>query len=289
MNQEFRNNHVLKKISYEAIAEKIAVVDGIDRQETDFSEIRKLIGSIFVGYGCLTRIVNCERGWRARKNCGNVFFDNIKQLWYPPAHLIAYFGRMNQPNSPMFYVSASRDIALLELRPIPGDLITVLEVRLFDREKSPHVMEIGVAEKVSQHSLGRDVKILENTSFGRSFLGDEIKKNLLIRNFLAKEVTRSVGSEDKWHFKVTAAIAGNLLASREIDGILYPSIAGDGLASKGGQNLALKPLAADRLFQPVACFAVRVIEWVSEPSPGWLVECVGEAKEVTLDGCIRWM
>lgn len=289
MNKEFQKNHVLKKISYEAIEEKISVIDSIDRQEVDFSDIKNLIGSIFVGYSCLTRIIDPKRGWRARKNGGDVLFDNVKQLWYPPAHLISDFGRMNQPKSPIFYVSASHETAVLEIRPIPGDLITVLEVGLFGQAKDPHVMEIGVAEKVSQYGLGHDVQILENTSFGRSFLGEEIEKNLLIRNFLAKEVTRAVGPEEKCHFKVTAAIADNLLASRRIDGILYPSVAGDGLASKGGQNLALKPLAADRLFRPVTCFVVRVMEWVAEPSPGWLVECVGKAKEIASDGSIRWI
>lgn len=283
-----RSNEILKRIPRDVIVERIRVLDELDRRNTSFSEIQRHVDALFHGYSCLTRIVDCKQAWRARKNLGNSLFHHVHELWHPKPEHVKNFGRMNQPAKPMFYISASHQTAVLEMRANPGELVTILEIGLKAEKNLPHVMEIGVAEKSSQHNLPTTVKLLENTKSGRSFLRGDIEKNLLIRNFLAKEVTRIVDPAETHQFRVSAAISDRLTSSDRIDGVEYPSIAGDGTASKGGVNLAIKPSAASRLFKPAGCFVVRVIDCVLLPTPGLLVECTNVATSIQPDGSIEW-
>lgn len=283
-----RSNSILERISANQIAERVRAIDELDRRDASFSAIQQHVDAILPGYCCVTRVVDCKQAWRARKNLGNTLFTHVDELWYPKPELVKYFGRMNQPARPVFYISASHQTALLEARANPGDLVTILEIGLRAETSLPHVMEIGVAEKASQHNLPTTVNILENTAAGRALLRGDVEKNLLIRNFLAKEVTQIVSHDDTHIFKVSAAIYDRLTSSDEIDGVEYPSIAGDGTASKGGVNLAIKPASADRLFKPVGCFVIRVIDCVLQPTPGLLVECTNTATNILPDGSIEW-
>lgn len=283
-----QSNDILRRLSEGQIADRILALNELDRLTTSFPVIQQHVDAVFLGYSCLTRIVDCKQAWRARKNIGSALFSNTSELWHPKPEYVKDFGRMNQPHKPMFYISASHQTAILEVRANPGDLVTVLEIGLKSETELPHVMEIGVAEKASQYRLPTTVNLLENTAEGQVFLGSELKKNLLIRSFLAAEATRIVDAADTHIFKVSAAISDRLTSSVNIDGIEYPSIAGDGTASKGGTNLAIKPAAADRLFQPVGCFVLRVISSVLHPEPGLLVECTNVATSIHRDGSIKW-
>lgn len=282
------SNSILKQISERQIAARIRAIDELDRRNASFPVIQRHVDEIFPGYSCLTRVVDCKQAWRARKNLGSALFTHVDELWYPKPEYVKDFGRMNQPARPMFYISASHQTAVLEVRACPGELVTVLEIGLRAETVLPHVMEIGVAEKASQYSLPTTVNLLENTTAGRSFLRGTIAKNLLIRDFLAKEVTRIVDTSDTHEFKVSAAICDRLTSSDKIDGVEYPSIAGDGTASKGAVNLAVKPASADRLFKPVGCFVLQVIDCVLQPTPGLLVECKNVATAILPDGSIKW-
>lgn len=270
------------------LAMRIRAIDNLDRRSSPFPLVQQHVDAISPGYGCLTRIVDCKQSWRARKNIGDALFNHVSELWYPKPEHVKDFGRMNQPEKPVFYISASHQTAVLETRANPGDVVTVLEIGLRAETDLPHVMEIGVAEKASEHNLPTTVNLLDNTPAGRAFLGSDITKNLMIRSFLAREVTRIVEPSDAYMFKVSAAICERLTSSDKIDGVEYPSIAGDGSASKGGTNLAVKPASADRLFKPVGCFVLRVIDCVLQPTPGLLVQCVNVATHILSDGSIKW-
>lgn len=283
-----QSNSILEHISEQQIVERIRAIDELDRRNASFALIQQHIDAVFPGYCCLTRVVDCKQAWRARKNIGSVLFTHVDELWYPKPELVKDYGRMNQPKKPVFYISASHQTAVLEVRAAPGDLVTVLEIGLKSEASLPHVMEIGVAEKASQHSLPTTVNLLENTPEGRSFLCGDAAKNLLIRSFLAREVTKIVDPADTYIFKVSAAICDRLASSDRIDGVEYPSIAGDGTASKGGANLAVKPVSADRLFKPLGCFVLRIIDCVLQPMPGLLVECTNVATSILPDGSIKW-
>lgn len=281
-------NDVLPSISENRIAELIIALEKIDRARASFTDIRSLVQELFLGYSCLTRLIECHQSWRARKNIGSKLFTNVSELWYPKPSDVKRYGRVNQPGDPIFYVSASHQTSLLESRPVKGELVTILEIHLKNPTALPHVMELGVAEKSSEHKLPTTVNLLENTQLGREFLGKQISKNLAIRSFLARELVKIIGNEEAHQFKVTAAIASILLSSERIDGLEYPSIAGDGSGQGGGVNLAIKPYSADRLFKPYSCFTLEVLDITSGLAPQYFVQKVAQSSGISVDGSIIW-
>lgn len=88
-------------------------------------------------------------------------------------------------------------------------------------------------------------------------------------------------------FKVSIAIAEVLMECDVIDGVAYPSIAGDGTGSGGGGNMALRPAAADRLFAPEVCWLEEVVR-VVEPPGTFEVLIVKRAHAIEPSGKIVW-
>lgn len=243
------------------------------------------------GYSCLTRIIETEYAYRARINSSEKFFKNVNQLWYPPSSKIKKYGRLNRPGQSLFYIAASENTAILEMRPQKGDILTILRCKLINSNNKPHVMELGGAEKFSQHKIKSTVNLLENTHGGKSFFesNENIEKNLAIRSFLAREFTRIVDRGEEHKFKITVAIADILMSSNKIDGVEYPSIAGDVEKWKGGMNMALKPSIADRLYQADHCWISKVEETPKERIDGnFAMRCIGTAKSISNSGKITW-
>lgn len=280
--------HPLCSIALSDIQRQIGVLESTDLASVDFDELKGQVQRLFDGYSCLTRVVDSERAWRARNNHDKAFFSLVSDLWYPPPGTALRYGRLNRPGHPLLYISADFHTATLELRPQLGDRHTILELTLRDKAVWPHVMEIGVVEKASQFGLQTAVHLLEQTPHGRAFLGGNIEKNLAIRSFLAREVTKIVPRGQEHFFKLSAAIGELLLPSDRIDGVEYPSIAGDGKAFGGGTNMALKPSSADRLFVPTACWVAEVVDRAVQPVDGYVVRCVRRAKRLEADGNIVW-
>jgi RES domain len=274
----------------EFLKKEIAALEQIDRRSADIEELGARFRKIFDAYGCLTCVIDSQHAYRARRNFDRVPFEHVAEIWYPQPDKIKTLGRVNRAGQPMFYISASHLTATLEMRPQIGDVITLLSLKRKESGGKLHVMEIGLAEKQSLHGLDRSVRLLEETAYGQEFLKRRqgIERNLAIRSFLAREFTREVASGDEHEFKMTIAIAEFLLLSEQIDGLEYPSMAGDVSKWKGGANLALKPQSADRLFEPFECWMIEVEGFHPEPTPGLIVRCISKAKEVTLDGRIRW-
>lgn len=199
--------------------------------------LKENLRKLLKGYACLTRKMESSYAFRARINSGNKLFKEVKDLWYPPKELIRKPGRLNREGQPIFYVSAFHDIATLEVQPKIGDCVTILRLKLKDAKRLPHVMELGVAETQSQYNLSRSFQILENTTMRNIFNDEsEIRNNSLIRSFIAKLLMQIVKKGNKAHYRKTVALSEILMCSSEIDGVLYPSIAGDGSRKGGGMN-----------------------------------------------------
>lgn len=277
--------HPLNRRSYLDIASQIREFEKLDRSSLRSNQIEARVRRIFGGYSCITRRVEAREAWRARRLADAIPYRHVKDLWYPPADKIKTYGRLNRPGQSMLYVSASHHSAILEMRPEIGERFVVLQMRLRNDGELPHVMELGVAERATQHGLKARVHLVEQTAFGRAFLGRSVRKNMAIRSFLARELTKVVphGQEDL--YRVGVAIADILMESRSVDGVEYPCMAGDASSYRGGVNLALKPVAADRLFVADSCW-VAVIEGRS--AAGLHVRCERRARSIGDRGDIQW-
>jgi RES domain-containing protein len=280
--------HPLAKIARSTILDAIAELEGCDRAAISIDTLRHQVEALMQGYTCLTRSISAQNSWRARRNINSDYFKNVRDVWYPPADLVSTYGRLNRPGCTILYVAASQQTAILEMRPAVGDIFTILKLRLADAAILPHVMELGFEEKSSQFGLTASVRLVETTVAGSRFLGEEAEKNLLIRSFLAREFVRTVDRGQEQQFKLSVAISENLLSSPEIDGVVYPSMAGDTRTFKGGANIALKPRSADRLYVADACWVSVVESLVPAPPGGYQLRCIKRAKLIQPDGEIVW-
>lgn len=273
----------LARHSFRDISRLIRELETLNLDSASVDQIKARIQRLLDGYSCLTRLLETTLAWRARRL--DTLPTHVRELWYPPPASVRTIGRLNRPGQSLMYLAASHHTALLEMRPNVGDTFCVLQVRLKDSSILPHVMELGVAEKASHHSVPRTAHILDETKLGREFLGPHSRKNLAIRSYLAREFTRVVPRGEEHMFKVSVAIADLLLDSPRIDGVEYPCMAGDPTRYGGGTNVALKPDSADRLLVPDTCWFSR-IEKID--SAGYHVRCEKRARSIEADGSIRW-
>jgi hypothetical protein len=188
----------------------------------------------------------------------------------------------------LFYISASEGTAILEKKPNQGDALAVLRCKLKSNDKKPHVMELGIAEMTSLHGVQSTTQLLENTRGGRVYMAtpENIQKNLAIRSFLAKEFLRTVEKGKEEEFKITIAIAEILMQHDKIDGVSYPSRAGNVSKWQGGENMALKPKSADLLYDAQECW-VSVVEKLL-PGDALAMRCIQKAKTISPTGEVIW-
>lgn len=274
----------------DSLKHELSQLGNIDRESCDIDDLRRRMGRLFDGYTCLTRVIDSGTAFRARRNDTKPRFDHVSELWYPVSEHVKKLGRVNRIGQSTFYVSASHQTATLEMRPAVGDVITILRMKRKPRKVPLHVMEIGVAEKQSVHGLPQTVRIVENTPFGRMHVKERgvLEHNLAMRSFLAEEFTRIVSPGHEHEFKMTIAIGEFLLGSDRIDGLEYPSIAGDVNTWAGGANLVLKPDRADQLFEAEECWMIEVERKAPPPHAGYVVRCTRKARAIDADGNIIW-
>ncbi|HEX5276373.1 MAG TPA: RES domain-containing protein [Fluviicoccus sp.] len=254
--------------------------------DLDIETLKQKLSLLLNGYTCITKRMESHYAFRARINIGSDFFEKTDELWYPPKENIQKPGRLNRINKSIFYISASHDTATLEVRPKVGDLVTILRVKLKDSARLPHVMELGIAETQSQHGLEITMPLLEQTNMKGIFLNkEEIRKNLLIRSCISRLMMKVIPGGQEDQYKKSVAIAEILMESPDIDGVLYPSIAGDGSRGGGGMNMAIKPESADELFVPDHAW-VSVVENTYEEH-GYIMRCVKNVLKIE-SGSFVW-
>ncbi len=268
-----------KKTRYSDNLEKLIYEFEIASLDLDIDDLKAKLNTILNGYTCITKKIESHYAYRARINNGSEFFDKVDDLWYPPKEKIYKLGRLNRTHQSIFYISASHETAILEVRPKIGDLVTLLRVKLKDPMIFPHVMELGVAETQSQHGLNISFPLLEQTNIKNIFRNkEEIRKNLLIRSCIAKLMMQIAPHGQEEHYKKSISIAETLMNSSQIDGVLYPSIAGDGSRKGGGTNMALKPHCADKLFIPDHAW-MAVVEDTYE-TYGYVMRCLKNVSKI---------
>lgn len=267
------------------IKAKIAEFKRLDAN-ISIDERNKLLNILMVGYISTTKAMGSFYAFRVRKNKPGENYLRVSRLWYPSENDVNAQGRVNRVGRSFLYISASADLAVLEKRPEVGDILTVLRVKLKDFSQRPHVMELGVAETSSQYGINNGFNLIEETNHRVLFSdNEELQKNILIRDFLAKEFMKIVTKENEHEFSTTIAIAEHLIKSNKMHGLVYPSIAGDGSRKGGGMNMAIKPKSADKLF--MADHAWTLLVEGLHGTYGYKMRCLEHAKSIS-NGDIKW-
>jgi hypothetical protein len=285
------------KLIRRVMEKEIHALKSIDLKTVDEKYLERLVGNL-LGHGYIDRIpyIQDPKAIRVRINDNDKLFENVKELWWPPAEVVQR-GRCNDPGQPIFYFADSEETAIIEKQPVAGDVITVLTSELVDPGSMPVVMIVGIHEFTGKTNPRYGLTPREKDAKQKQFIRREGLSKIapLLHDYVREEFLRDVREGFEFEYKITSTIARHLITRPEIvdengnpaagvmaDGIAYPSIRAD----KFGVNVALKTESADRLYGPVGCVAYRILE-AHERFP-YTVGKLCWSKSITPDGQINW-
>jgi hypothetical protein len=228
--------------------------------------------------------------YRARPNRPGEVFASASQLWYPPADKVLGPSRLNRPGQVRFYGSNMPNTAILELRPQPGNVFTVLLVTT----RSRNLETLNVAFIGLERSLAPEVQHFDDSDMFRSALHfraqlgpANYKKWLLIDDYLSEIFGTRVPDGEEFRYKPTIALADLLFAAPGVDAVNYPSVATD----DHGINVCMLPDKADRFFAPLEAWMIRVEETAVHPKTEEKLQRIhffNRSHEIGPEGTIVW-
>lgn len=279
--------------SLQTIHAQIERLEAIDLRAVSINELKPLIKELVKGFPIIKATFPLKTTYRARKadqsdlvQASQNLFSNVSQLWYPPKEYITKLGRLNKIGEQIFYCCNNLDTALIEVRPEVGDVVTILECQLRE-DHVPIAMLWGMFEYAYRNHPGGDLANLRSKFLTKK---EDEDKYLVIHSFLEKKFTQLVEPGHEHNYKITVAIAEWLMGDEFIDigeqrppadGISYESI-----AWYQGSNLALKPDAADRLYEAISA---QVFYVTQKTSPMELqAQLLTQSNSIESDGTIKW-
>jgi hypothetical protein len=237
----------------------------IDRLKTRLTDLLRV-------YVSTTIEIEKDRSiFRARKHLideREVFLENVDGI-YPQARHIRRLGRANREQQCIYYFGADNGVALSEVKPVIGDVVTILECKP-RLGASGSLIPIGIHQMAEKHGARIGGDLPEPRIRIATFLGDDpanIRKHKMIDDFVLEEFLRDVSDGHEYQYKLSVAIAellfsfeNDLANLREdlgaTDGFAYPSLASGSINA----NVAFQPEAFHRIYQPVGCERITIEE-----------------------------
>ena len=226
------------------IAEAIARIVALDRRNATPVEVHAALASAFHGF--IVAAPTWDPGlkvFRARK-CADPM--SVADLGYPPADRSG-LQRASLPGKPVFYCSTSREVALWEVHPRPGEIIAVGE---WATSAPLLVNHVGYSASVFQR-LG---SVRESVAWND--MPVPVAHDPSVREFgdyLSDLFSEPVSLDDEYKFIVTAAIAEKLLGE-PFGGLMYPSVR----MQANGDNIAIAARFADANLALQMCHKIHV-------------------------------
>ena len=280
----------LSNISISDLRGRIASLRGADLKTLSAEAAAYRIGHVIDQYLFQIRSLQLNGIYRARPNKPGEVFSSASQLWYPPATAVVRPSRLNGIGQVRFYGSNMPNTAILELRPQPGNVFTVLMARTRSgKVETLNVAFIGLERARApevQHLTERDM--FRHAPHFRDKLGPaNYKKWLLIDDYLS-EIFATVVSEGEEHkYKPTIALANLLFSAPNLDAVNYPSVA----TADHGINVCMLPDKADQLFVPLEAWMIKVEDNALHPKTGERLQRIhflSRSHEIEPDGSITW-
>ena len=215
------------KLIRRAITNEISALERLNLEAANEKYVEKLISKV-LGYGHIQRILNVRspQAFRVRINENGNLFENVKDLWWPPAECVRR-GRCNDDGQPVFYYSDSEETATIEKQPNKGDVLTVLTSELINPTTMPNVVSVGVHEYSGKSNPNyggtppaRDQALQE--LLRREGLS---KITPLLEAYLVKEFLKDVSEDNECEYKTTSIISRILIEKPELvteEGISVP-------------------------------------------------------------------
>lgn len=270
-NSENELHNLYDKISIDDIKLQIKKLRNLDFNNVEINDIKQMINKLMTGYSCSSSIYKQIQVFlvlRSRINNNNCLYKNVKELIYPPAELVNKPGRLNEEHESVFYGALDRATSIVEIQPIVGDIITVIEFSNIAPYKFQY-MELGLIEN-----------IMNNPRVTKNLSPRSIEKNDLIRNFLVDEFTKEVKIGNEHDYKITIAI-GKIFLTSSAGTLLYPSVTRE----KKRINIAMRTDIFDKYFKPNKGWLFRIDELISISN--YKYSLMGEIESIGLNGEIK--
>ena len=222
--------------------------------------------------------------WRARSG----FYNNISELWCPPAECVLKRGRMNDINESIFYSCFGHNAnlgSLEEIRTEVGDIVTQLCCKLAPEDKILKVLSLGHADIWMKEKAPDYMKqyFIDAEARYKADCGtdEQYSRSLVLKNWVNDKFIEKVNDGQEYKYAHSIAISKAFFSGFDCEGILYPSVASNAKAV----NLVLKPRVAKAYLKPNYA---RVVEIVSKSSQGFELKIKNESKSISSDGTINW-
>lgn len=181
-------------------------------------------------------------------------FINEKEFWNPPIEY-ANMGRCNDKWESIFYCSSDFITAVLEVKPIVGDYITVSNFQNFYTNNVPQFRINAIGK-----TYLLDIPTLQNLFEGYVMREDQIK----MENFLDKLFHQNVDPHELYKYKLSVAVSQIFMTNGtnrkravfQTDGLLYPSI----IRNKKSYCFALKPWLVHCYFEIKSIQTIQILE-----------------------------
>lgn len=185
--------------------------------------------------------------WRVRK-CGDATgFPNIADVYYPPNPSA---GRVNEPRSPMLYLSFNKFTAFHEVHANEGDFLHLIGYKIA-AERMIRCCTVGEINNV--HKSGRAITSEE---LGKALnkilnkLSHEVGISFVFMDAFLSAVLADTDSASRDHIHSRTLASVLFDRNPDVEAIHYPSV-----ALEGSMNLAIKPTIADQALT-IACTSV---------------------------------
>lgn len=219
------------------VAEIVSAFNAKSTGELNDDYIRQTIDRLsYIFFSFPYAVEGTQDWWRVRRSKPGELFTHTDSLKYPPANKTPAL-RINVAGIPIFYASSSPETAFAESRLKAGDFFHLTR---FQTKPRFYLHIFGDIDNLRR----RAKTIFEMPDFQRAYeyaLG-KLRPNIrlavqLVDAFFVDRLGRKGSPEE---YRVTAAIAAELLANQKLEGIIYPSV-----EHSGGFNVALKPTCYD--------------------------------------------
>lgn len=237
-----------------------------DSKDKDLAVLREEISKIMLEKKYTTEIFTTftfNGFYRARKhnNIKGDFKDGIltefineKEFWNPPVKF-AKMGRCNEEGESLFYCSSDFITAVLEVKPVTGDFITVANFKNLNPQNKPE-FRINLIGKTYL------IKIRELALLFEDYILDQ--SQIEIEDFLDKLFHQIVDDTETYKYKLSVVLSHIFMTDGtdrkrsviETDGLIYPSI----IRNQKSYCFVLKPNLVDRFFMIEYIQTLEVIE-----------------------------
>lgn len=219
----------------------------------------------------------------------NKRIKNISLLKYPPAHVVKKYGRCNLPNQSVFYGTFAWMIAINEMRPDYGDLITKT-IWLNKNNILLKYFPIFLNQPDGNFINPRTMKYADDfiNQIARMFHENARDHVLGLSQFISDSFAKRVDTQNDRDYLFSAYFSNKILYDFErgqIDAILYPSVK----EKLSFENIAIKPSAFDKVYELSEVRESIVVQVPSQRDKGYFMEVIAECKSFDYStGEILW-